>query len=329
MVLKNEWMLLVWGVVLLTVIVAFVLVRLHRSGTRRPGGRRAPVAGTAALRRSPRYRGLVRRYRLLLTATLACALVVLAGSALLSARVSGTTTEEPHRVTRDIMLCLDVSGSMISVDAEVMDSFAELVDDLKGERIALTIFNSSARSVFPLTDDYAFIKEQLRQGRDALDRRDYTYAVGTLYGDGSSLIGDGLTSCLERFDQTGEERPRSVVFATDNDLRGTPIVTLHEATELATAKKIRVFALSPTGPFTESEDIEQLAREVESTGGRQYDVEDARGVDEIVSAIQEQEAKRVRASAPRLIVFDQPRALAVTALLGVLALFGLAWRLER
>lgn len=60
------------------------------------------------------------------------------------------------------MLCLDVSGSMAEVDMEILDTFLELTDDFKGERIGLTIFNASPVQVFPLTDDYEFVKEHLK-----------------------------------------------------------------------------------------------------------------------------------------------------------------------
>ena len=59
------------------------------------------------------------------------------------------------------MLCLDVSGSTLPYDREVIDTYRTLVDNFKGERIGLSIFNSTSRTVFPLTDDYELVSEQL------------------------------------------------------------------------------------------------------------------------------------------------------------------------
>ena len=41
---------------------------------------------------------------------------------------------------------------------------------------------------------------------------------------GTSLIGDGLATCVSSFDKVDLQRARSVVFATDNHLAGRPII---------------------------------------------------------------------------------------------------------
>ena len=68
---------------------------------------------------------------------------------------------EERASSRDIVLCLDVSGSALPYDREVIDTYRTLVDNFKGERIGLSIFNSTSRTVFPLTDDYELVSEQL------------------------------------------------------------------------------------------------------------------------------------------------------------------------
>lgn len=60
---------------------------------------------------------------------------------------------------------------MIAYDQEIVDLFSTLTDNFQGERIALSVFNSTSRLVFPLTDDYALVKEQLTQAKEALDPR--------------------------------------------------------------------------------------------------------------------------------------------------------------
>lgn len=70
--------------------------------------------------------------------------------------------------------------------------------------------------------------------------------VGTMNGVGASLIGDGLASCVMRFDHADEQRARSIILATDNELNGSPpIVSLKEAADYSASKKIRIYTINP------------------------------------------------------------------------------------
>src|SRR5690606_15703243 len=197
--------------------------------------------------------------------------------------------------SRDIMLCLDVSGSMSDVDVEVLGVFEELLKGFQGERIGLTIFNSSPVQVFPLTDDYPFIAQQLKNIRSSFDYRDQTpeHWVGTLNGPGASLIGDGLAACTMRFDHADDERSRSVILATDNELAGASILTLEEAAQYAKSKKVRVFALNPV-QGKDAAVSAQLAEAAELTGGRSYALRDTTTVSDIIAEIQKQEATALK-----------------------------------
>ncbi|MET3718645.1 MULTISPECIES: VWA domain-containing protein [unclassified Arthrobacter] len=111
-------------------------------------------------------------------------------------RTVEVTTITPEQRNRDIMLCLDTSGSMSSADAAVVEVFGVLAKEFDGERIGLTIFDSSAVQVFPLTDDYGYVQEQLQMADDAFNGNPGSagFLDGTWSGRGSSLIGDGLAS---------------------------------------------------------------------------------------------------------------------------------------
>lgn len=87
--------------------------------------------------------------------------VALALATALVARPSTVDEGEEKASSRDIVLCLDVSGSALPYDREVIDTYRQLVDSFKGERIGLSIFNSTSRTVFPLTDDYELVSKQL------------------------------------------------------------------------------------------------------------------------------------------------------------------------
>ena len=53
-------------------------------------------------------------------------MTLLASAAVAAARPVDLTTIRPEQHNRDIVLCLDASGSMSSADAAVVDVFAEL-----------------------------------------------------------------------------------------------------------------------------------------------------------------------------------------------------------
>ncbi len=181
------------------------------TATSRGARRRATsaVANSAALTALPEYRRALRAHRIRM-AVLAASAMLLGGAALLgAARPVDTTIERPETRNRDIMLCLDISGSMAAYDAELVSTFKRLVTSFEGERIGLVIFNSSAATVFPLTDDYDFINEELDlAGRALAGEADLeSFFAGTFNGRGTSLIGDGLATCVSSFDRVDTQRP--------------------------------------------------------------------------------------------------------------------------
>jgi hypothetical protein len=217
---------------------------------------------------------------------------------------------------------------MSEVDVEVLSVFEELLDGFKGERIGLTIFNSSPVQVFPLTDDYAFIREHLRSIRESFDYADEIpeHWVGTLNGDGASLIGDGLAACAMGFDHPDDERSRSVILATDNEINGASIVTLDEAAAYAGSNGVRVFALNPV----EGKDADvsaQLARAAESTGGQAYGLRDTTTVGDIITQVQKQEATALKGQA-RVVWTDTPNLWIVVLMILTLAFVVVVWRVR-
>ena len=182
------------------VVYRLVSARSHASAE--------PVANTSLLTRLPEYRRALRRHRIRML-VLAGSATLLGGAALIgAARPVDVTIERPETRNRDVVLCLDISGSMAAYDAELVRTFMTLVTQFEGERIGLVIFNSSAATVFPLTDDYDFIHDELDIALRALagdPEVDYFFA-GTFNGLGTSLIGDGLTSCVSSFDRVDTRR---------------------------------------------------------------------------------------------------------------------------
>ncbi|MBB2984912.1 VWA domain-containing protein [Terracoccus luteus] len=312
------------AVALLLAVVGVMLV--HRRLTRRRGVSAAAVANSTALTALPAFQRALRGHRIRL-AVLAASGCLLAGSALVgAARPLDTTVEQPQTRNRDIMLCLDISGSMASFDAELVSTFQDLVKSFQGERIGLVIFNSSAATVFPLTDDYVFINDELANAQKALsgDPEYDSFFAGTFNGRGTSLIGDGLATCVTSFDRVDTQRARSVVLATDNHLAGRPLVEVDEAGRLATSKGVRVYGLNPQEDGLDSEAAE-MRTVVTATGGRYFAMGDEGAIGSIVSSVQAQEASLID-SAARALYTDSPTLPIAFAGLGLAGVIGAARR---
>lgn len=327
MALANFWMIIV--------AVAVVLVALGIGlalGLRRPGRSHAVdtarIARAERLRRLPSFREALLRRVLALTGILALGAVAVITAGVVAARPMSSQTIQPVNTSRDIMLCLDVSGSMTEVDVEVLSVFEELLDDFEGERIGLTIFNSSPVQIFPLTDDYEFIRGHLESIKSSFDYTDAVpeHWVGTLNGNGASLIGDGLAACTMGFDRPDDERSRSVIFATDNEINGASIVTLEEAAAYAASKDVRVFALNPV-QGKDADVSAELAAAAESTGGAAFGLRDTTTVSDIVTQVQEQEATALRGEA-QVVWTDTPNLWIAVLMVAVLSFIIVVWRVR-
>jgi len=327
MAVSMWWMILVALGVLIVAVVVGILLGLR-------GRQRAETAPAALISRAERLRGLPsfrasvrRRMRLLAGILVVGGIAVLLGG-VVAARPMSAKTIQPIDDSRDIMLCLDVSGSMSDVDVEVLSVFEELLKGFEGERIGLTIFNSSPVQVFPLTDDYPFVKEQLKSIRTSFD---YTsevpeHWVGTLNGPGASLIGDGLAACTMRFDHLDDDRSRSVILATDNELAGASILTVQEAAQYAKSKDVRVFALNPVQGKDAAVSAE-LSDAARLTGGQSYALRDTTSVADIIAEIQKQEATALKGQA-QVVLVDSPNLVIALMLVAILGFLLLLWRVR-
>jgi hypothetical protein len=323
----KYWWLLPLGLAALAVVVAGFW-RRHRSVANR-----IPVAHADRLTALPAYWHAVRRRRRWLLAALAAVAVLGMSLLVAAARPVTETTSVPEQLNRDIMLCLDVSGSMLDTDEAIVTVFSTLVGSFKGERIGLTIFDSSSVMVFPLTDDYEFVAAELAVAKEALDvdSTNFAYFAGTYERPGSSLIGDGLASCANGFPGAQDaQRSRSIIFATDNMLSGKPIFTLAEATVLAQKSTIAVYALNPNDYGENTifgSAADGLKKTATNTGGAYYPLESDSAVASIVSKVQATEAAKIQ-GAPQKTVLDHPAWPLALALLALLVLGTASWRLR-
>lgn len=327
MALANVWMPVVAVAVVLVALTIGLVIGL-RGGGRAGRGETARVARAERLRTLPTFRRALARRAVALSGILALGAVTALVAGVVAARPMSAQTIQPVNTSRDIMLCLDVSGSMTEVDVEVLTVFEELLDGFEGERIGLTIFNSSPVQIFPLTDDYDFIREHLERMTRSFDYIDRIpeHWIGTLNGDGASLIGDGLAACTMGFDRPDDQRSRSVIFATDNEINGASIVTLEEAAAYAASKDVRVFALNPV-QGKDADVSAELAAAAEATGGAAFGLRDTTTVSDIVSQVQEQEATELRGEA-QVVWTDSPNLWIVLLSICLLGFVVVLWRVR-
>ena len=344
-----------WLLAAAALLAIFLELALGARTRSRPEGRRrgrpAPVrlANSSPLLSSAPVRSRIRRRRLLLGAVVLLSVGVLTGSALIAGRPVRVTERSNALANRDIILCLDVSTSMVTTDSQILDTFSELLNTFDGERVGLVVWNSTAQTMVPLTDDYELLRDQLKEIADVLDftpvrgnpaLNDYYETFAGTFGDvqGSSLVGDGLASCTLAFDAQGQDRSRSIILATDNqvyDDYGEQIYSLQEAADLAQQEGIRLFSLYGADPRmldpnTSKADMARARNELKQVtldhGGLFYEVDDAEAASGIVTELEADQIKEIGGNT-EVRVTDVPQVAAIGLLAAVLVLLGLtAWR---
>ncbi len=300
------------------------------------------VAHTARVRQAARFRSRLARYSAAMAALTVALGSTLLAAAVIAARPSDNVDVNDKMASRDIVLCLDVSGSVIEFDSQILDTFADLVEGFQGERVALLIFNSSARTVFPLSDDYTMISEQLRAASFALETSGYGVSVWpkntneffqfiagteTDVDYGSSLVGDGVVSCTQAFDLADTERSRTLILATDNEVLGNELFTLPEAGDAVKTRNIKLYGLFIDSLLAMAPDETGMRQVVEDAGGTFFYANDADAAPTIIDDVQQQDAIELGAT-PRLVIFDRPGVWPVVALLGVGVIIFVGWRFK-
>ncbi|WP_121252329.1 vWA domain-containing protein [Nocardioides ferulae] len=275
------------------------------------------VAHTSRLRELPRFRVLVRR-RLLRTALQTLALLfAVAGCLLLVARPTVLRTVEQQPPNRDIVLCLDASGSMSRYNAEVVRALQSVVESLPGDRVGLTLFNGATVVKFPLTDDRDFVAEQLAEAERAFADNELRYVTATDTVR-SSQLGDGLAACVTGFDRLDEDRGRVILVASDNRPFGRPVHTVAEAATQAVDRDVVVHGLGVPALRRDPAAERELRRAVERTGGTLSFLDSESAVAGVVARVDRLERRRL-AEPPREVMLDEPGGALALAAAGLLA----------
>jgi len=310
--------------IIITSILLFVLVLLFTKKKSSKSKNSRKVANTSIIKNTPEFKNIIKKYRIVLYLIYVLVFIAVLANSVLSSRIIEEQTKKEDIYNRDIMLCMDVSGSVLELNAELVDSYKEIVSSLKGERFGISIFNTTSVLLVPLTDDYDYLSDALdvlsksidytnnyEKYKDTdLDERlylsQYIYK-GTIVGAdqrGSSLAGDGLASCVLDFPNLDEKRSRIIVYSTDNEIYGKQYIDVIGAAKLAKKNNITVYTIAPE--LTTGKDEKELQEATKIANGEYYVHQKGPTVKSIVDNIESKEKSLLKGN-EKTIVTDYPQ----------------------
>lgn len=205
----------------------------------------------------------------------------------------------------DIVLCMDVSGSMGSRDIlpsrmEVAKAVAEeFVRSRPVDRIGLVIFSGESFTQCPVTTDRNTLITQIQH----LESRRYLK-------DGT-VIGEGLATAVDRLSDS-KGKSKVVILLTDGkeDPPETRLIDPLTALEIAKSKGVKVYSIGmgaePTtiventgntavkkNPLVDFLDEELLLKMADETGGKFFRAKDKEALQDVYSQIDKLEKSKV------------------------------------
>ena len=201
----------------------------------------------------------------------------------------------------DIVLCIDVSGSMTAQDfvPNRMEAAKKVASDFIGrrltDRIAIVIFSGESFTQCPLTTDRAVLKSAVESIRNGL------------LEDGTA-IGDGLSTSVDRL-RSSKTKSKVIILLTDGENNGG-LIGPDNAKEIAKAFGIKVYTIgvgtegfapfpikTPMGVIMQQQKVtidEKLLTAIASeTGGKYFRAKDNAGLEGIYTEINELEKSKV------------------------------------
>ncbi|MEO8223406.1 MAG: VWA domain-containing protein [Gammaproteobacteria bacterium] len=197
---------------------------------------------------------------------------------------------QPPQTGRDLLLAVDLSGSMGTEDMVLGQSavdrltavkavLGDFLDRRVGDRVGLLLFGAQAYAVTPLTRDRDAVRQQLEDSE-----------VGMAGSE--TAIGDAIALAVKRLLQNADQKrgpddgQRVLILLTDG-VNTAGAITPDQATQLAVAAKLRVYTIGFGGENQEtgffglriarpSEIDEAALRAIATrTGGRYFRARDA------------------------------------------------------
>lgn len=229
----------------------------------------------------------------------------------------GAPIEQRH-AARDLVLAIDISGSMDARDfhapdgtmrqrlAGVRDVVDGFIAGREGDRVALIVFGSKAFVQSPLTEDLQIIRELLGQTE-----------VG-MAGPHTAL-GDAIGLAIRTFEASDVEQRLLILLSdgTDTVSRMSPV----NAAEIARDRDIQIYTIGVGDANATGEDkvdLKTLQDIAQRTGGRYFFVEDEKGLRAVYDRIEQLAPRQTN-----VLSYRPRRALAWLPLL-LATLIGLA-----
>jgi Ca-activated chloride channel homolog len=208
----------------------------------------------------------------------------------------------------DIILCIDVSGSMMAQDftpnrmGAARDVAANFVDSRPTDRIGLVIFSGESFTLCPLTTDKNTLKAQI-----------YSIQSGQL--EDGTAIGSGLATSVDRL-RSSKSKSKVVILLTDGENNGGQIPPV-TAKEIAKSVGVRVYTIgvgtdgyapvpvqSASGSISMQRDKvnidEPLLTDIANqTGGKYFRAKDNESLKNIYSDIDKLEKSKIEVTALR------------------------------
>ncbi len=205
----------------------------------------------------------------------------------------------------DIMLCMDVSGSMGSTDIPPsrMDVAKEVAEEFVRsrpvDRIGLVIFSGESFSQCPLTNDRNTLITQIQK----LESR-------TFLKDGT-VIGEGLATAVDRLSKS-PSKSKVIILITDGkeDAPDTRLIDPLTALDIAKSKGVKVYTIGmgampttivevtgnrnkPKNPNIDFIDEALLRKIAVETGGQYFRARDKQGLKDTYSQIDTLEKSKI------------------------------------
>ncbi len=215
---------LLWLLLIIIPIVAHYILRILK------GGAAINISTVEGVRRAPRTFRYWLRHLPVILRVVAIAFIVVAIARPQSVEESRSSSSEGI----DIMMAIDVSGSMLARDFEpdritaakkVASSF---ISDRYGDRIGIAVFAGEAFTQSPLTTDQGTLQTLLGRIRSGLIE------------DGTA-IGDGLATALNRLRES-EAKSKVIILLTDGVNNRGAIAPLTAAT-IAKEMGVKVYTI--------------------------------------------------------------------------------------
>ncbi len=324
-----RYIILVLLIPIVAVGVAIIAVfRNMRKGTKRSNKDVAYISHSEAIRKLPEYKRARKAYHLLagVSILLLTACVVL--SAIIAARPIKISVRRDQANNRDVMFCLDTSGSMSEAIPGILNDFARLTRELNGQRLGITVFDGNAAQILPLSSDYNLIADTLEDIASNPQEYNQSTRAGASSGYRSSMIGEGVISCVNNLTSGDKSaRSRSVILATDNYAGGD--ISLTQAVNYAKQSNITFYGIADSSYyFTYSKATKEFEAAMLSTGGLFYQPADKNiDVSTIANRIMEQEAA-VNETTPRIVRIDGPELAIFICLITTIAYLFMTWSLR-